>query len=106
MRILLRADRRLDLWAEYSTVAAAFGAVGTEAELRTRHSARAWELARRTGSSRQRGEGGFSDSGLTVQEAGERCWLPRERLAEYLQALRADDRAASKRLLEELSGRG
>ena len=106
MRILLRADRRLDLWAEFSTVAEAFGAVGAEAELRprTQHSSRAWELARRTGSSRPAAAGAFSNPGLTVQDDGDRRWLARERLADYLRALQADDREAARRLLQELPG--
>jgi hypothetical protein len=94
VRILLRASRHADLFGEYSTVAESFVAVGCQARLKpqTHYTARAWELARRTGSSRPGGEGAFTDDGLIVQEAGRgQRWLPRAQLEAYLEALRDDD---------------
>ena len=95
MRFLLRAGRDQDLYGEFSTNAAGFLAARTEAQLRarTQHPARAWERARRTGSSRRDGSGAFADPGLLVQDVGRgRRWLPRARLAHYLRARQADDR--------------
>lgn len=89
MRILLRAARHADLYGEYSTIAEGFVAIGGQAEIKaqTRHSARAWALARRTGSSRRDGEGAFNDDGLIVQDAGPgQRWLPRSSLEAYLRA--------------------
>jgi hypothetical protein len=95
VRILLRAGPGQDLYGEFSTLAEAFLDAGGKAQLRprTRHPARAWELARRTGSSRPDRLGAFAEPGLLVRdaEAGRR-WLPRERLSDYLRALQAEDR--------------
>jgi hypothetical protein len=91
---LLRAAPGQDLFGEYSTIAQNFVAVGSQAQLKpqTRHSSRAWELARRTGSSRLDGEGAFADDGLIVQAAGPgQRWLPRGKLGAYLQALQEQD---------------
>lgn len=105
MRILLRAGPGQDLYGEFSTLAEGFLDAGGEAELRprTRHPARAWELARRTGSSRSDRLGAFRDPGFLVRdaEAGRR-WLPRERLSDYLRALQADDRERLRLLTRSL----
>lgn len=105
-RLILKPERDVDFYVEWSTIVDSPIRSGTRAELEAElgpDSAVRFARADKHGSSSLARWFGYDDDGLiTGEPLPKRRWLPRSKLAAYAKALETNDRATAMGLTEPI----